>query len=192
MNYNNVSFEKSYGFAKQLPPSSAPEIAFSGRSNVGKSSLLNKLFSRKNIARVSSVPGKTVTINFFDAQGVKFVDLPGYGYAKAPAGEIERWSNMIEEYFNSDRNIVLVFQLIDMRRKPTEQDYQMLDFLEQTGIPYVIVLTKADKLKPMQRKKREEEIAGEFCEYSHAAVVPFSALNGEGIVDIRAEIEYYL
>ena len=192
INYNNVKFEKSYGFANQLPVSEAPEIAFSGRSNVGKSSLLNKLFGRKNIARVSSVPGKTITVNFFDASGIKFVDLPGYGYAKAPVKEIDRWGEMIEHYFNSGRNISLVVQLIDMRRKATDKDFQMIDFLEQTGLPYVIVLTKSDKLKPTERKRREQEIEEEFSGCSNVAVIPFSSLNGEGVVELKAEIEYYL
>ena len=99
MNYNTVKFEKSYGLSTQLPPGNIPEIAFAGRSNVGKSSLLNKLFNRKSLARVSSVPGKTITINFYDVDGKKFVDLPGYGYAKLSKTEKERFGELMEGYF---------------------------------------------------------------------------------------------
>ena len=192
MNFNNAVFEAAYGTAEQLPASDLPEICFSGRSNVGKSSLINRVLGRKALARVSSTPGKTVTVNFYRADNVRLVDLPGYGYAKAPVKEIDRWGEMIEHYFNSGRNISLVVQLIDMRRKATDKDFQMIDFLEQTGLPYVIVLTKADKLKPTERKRREQEIEEEFSGCSNVAVIPFSSLNGEGVVELKAEIEYYL
>ena len=122
MNFNNVKFETSFGVSAQLPKTDSVEIAFAGRSNVGKSSLLNKIFNRKNLARVSSVPGKTVTINFFDCDGVKMVDLPGYGYAKVSFDEKRRWSDLMESYFSSGRNIKLVVQLTDMRHSVTEQD----------------------------------------------------------------------
>ena len=105
MNYHNVIFEKSFGVAAQLPPSDLPEIAFAGRSNVGKSSMINKLFNRKQLARVSAVPGKTATINFFRADGMRFADLPGYGYAKVSKSEKRRWSELIEGYFTQERNL---------------------------------------------------------------------------------------
>ena len=109
MNYHNVVFETSFGKASQLIASDLVEIAFAGRSNVGKSSLINKIFNRRALARVSAVPGKTATINFFKLENVRFADLPGYGYAKVSQGEKERWSDLIEAYFNSDRQIGLVF-----------------------------------------------------------------------------------
>ena len=108
MNYNKAVFENAYGVLSQLPESDEPEVVFAGRSNVGKSSLLNKLFNRKNLARVSSVPGKTITINFYDVDNIKFVDLPGYGYAKVSFSEKKRWSDLVEGYFDSSINISLV------------------------------------------------------------------------------------
>ena len=131
MNYNNVAFEKAFGTFEQLTESDLPEICFSGRSNVGKSSLINKILSRKSLARVSTKPGKTVTINFYKLDSLRLVDLPGYGYAKVPFAERDRWSDLMEGYFNSGRNIKMVFQLIDMRHPATEFDRVMLDFLNQ-------------------------------------------------------------
>ena len=189
MNYNKVEFKASYGVASQLPESDLPEVVFSGKSNVGKSSLINRLFNRKKLARVSSVPGKTITINFFNCEEVNFVDLPGYGYAKKSASEIKRWGDMIEHYFQSGRNIALVIQILDIRHKPTEQDYQMLDFLEAAGINYLIILTKADKLKKTERIKREEEIQKELEAYN-AVTIPFSSETGEGLTELKSEIEY--
>ena len=112
MNYNKAEFEKAFGISSQLPQSTSPEIAFSGRSNVGKSSLLNKRFNRKSLARVSSVPGKTITINFYNVDDCKFVDLPGYGYAKLSKTERDRFGELMEGYFQSGRNIKLVVQLV--------------------------------------------------------------------------------
>ena len=119
MNYNNAQFETAYGVSSQLPESVDCEIAFAGRSNVGKSSLINKLLNRKKLARISSVPGKTITINFYKVDKIKFVDLPGYGYAKVSFKEKERWSELMESYFNSSRKISLVVQLVDMRHPVT-------------------------------------------------------------------------
>ena len=146
MRFDKTEFTAAYGTSKQLPPSKEAEIVFSGRSNVGKSSLINKLFNRKNLARVSSVPGKTITVNFFKGDGVYFVDLPGYGYAKRDQGERKRWAELMEGYFHSERNIALVIQLVDMRHPATDFDLDMLDFLSQMGIPYTVILTKSDKL----------------------------------------------
>ena len=143
MNYNKVTFDRAFGISAQLPPADGIEIAFAGRSNVGKSSLLNRLFNRKSLARVSSVPGKTVTVNFYDVDGVHFVDLPGYGYAKISKAEKKRFGELMEGYFQSGRPIRLVVQLIDMRHAPTADDLQMIDFLQQIGLPFVVVLTKA-------------------------------------------------
>ena len=126
MNFNKAEFIASYGISTQLIQDDLPEIAFAGRSNVGKSSLLNKLFNRKNLARVSSVPGKTVTVNFYNVDGNRFVDLPGYGYAKISKSEKDRFSELMEGYFQSGRNIKLVVQLVDMRHKPSADDIGMI------------------------------------------------------------------
>lgn len=188
MNFNNIKFETSYGVSAQLPPSAPAEIAFAGRSNVGKSSLINKLFNRKNLARVSSVPGKTVTINFFDCDGIKIVDLPGYGYAKVSHSEKKRWAELMESYFQSGRNIKLVFQLVDMRHTPSDQDFDMMRFLQFNKIPFVVVMTKCDKLNKTETAKRLEEIRTELLEFGDIKAIPFSATKGTGAEEIKAEM----
>ena len=180
MNLQDAAFEAAYGTFAQLPTSDLPEIAFSGRSNVGKSSLLNRLFNRKSLARVSSVPGKTVTINFYSVGDVRFVDLPGYGYAKVPKAEKMRWAEMMEGYFNSDRNIKLVVQLVDMRHPPTKDDLQMLSFLRENKIPYVVALTKSDKLNKTEYAQRLKSVQTELDFIRTECVIPFSAVTGEG------------
>lgn len=189
MNYNKAEFEKSYGISSQLPPSDITEIAFAGRSNVGKSSLLNKLFNRKSLARVSSVPGKTITINFYDVDGYKFVDLPGYGYAKLSKSERDRFGELMEGYFQSGRNIKLVVQLVDMRHKPSQDDFGMIEFMKQMNIPFVVVCTKADKLKVKEFKKREQEIKEELSMVDSHLIIPFSSQNGLGLDKIKMLIE---
>ena len=119
MNYSKAEFKAAYGTFSQIPPSELPEIAFSGRSNVGKSSLINKLMGRKSLARVSAVPGKTITINFYSLEKLHIVDLPGYGYAKVAKNEKLRWAELIEGYLHDDRNLALVVQLIDFHHSPT-------------------------------------------------------------------------
>lgn len=146
MNFSKAKYKASYGTFDQLPSSDLPEIAFTGRSNVGKSSLLNAIFGRRALAKVSSKPGKTATINFFDCDGVNLVDLPGYGFAKVSRSELDRWADLIEGYFNSERDLKLAVALIDIRHEPSELDKTMVNFLYEIGVPFVIVLTKADKL----------------------------------------------
>lgn len=180
MNLQDATFEAAYGTFAQLPTSDLPEIAFSGRSNVGKSSLLNRLFNRKSLARVSSVPGKTVTINFYSVGDVRFVDLPGYGYAKVPKAEKMRWAEMMEGYFNSERNIRLVVQLVDMRHPPTKDDLQMLSFLRENNIPFVVALTKSDKLNKTEYAKRLKSVQTELDFVQTEYLIPFSAVTGEG------------
>lgn len=192
MKYEKAEFKSAYGTFEQLPVSDLPEIAFAGRSNVGKSSLLNKLFMRKNLARVSSVPGKTITINFYGVDGVNFVDLPGYGYAKVSRSEKQRWAKMMEGYFNSDRNIKLVIQLVDMRHPPTEDDIMMMEFLESTGIDFVVVMTKSDKLNKGDYKKRLEKSKAELNFIDSDYIIPFSSQTGENIEKIKAIIESHL
>lgn len=189
MNYNKAEFEQAYGLLSQLPESSEAEIAFAGRSNVGKSSLLNKLFNRKQLARVSSVPGKTVTINFYDVDCVKFVDLPGYGYAKISKQELNRFSELMEGYFKSERKIALVVQLIDMRHPATKDDLAMIEFMKAMNIPFIIVMTKADKLKKKAYEERLKLSKQELVSAQGAPVVPFSSVTGQGINGIKNYIE---
>lgn len=189
MNYNKAEFEKAFGTSSQLPQSTSPEIAFSGRSNVGKSSLLNKLFNRKSLARVSSVPGKTITINFYNVDDCKFVDLPGYGYAKLSKTERDRFGELMEGYFQSGRNIKLVVQLVDMRHKPSQDDFGMIDFMQQMNIPFIIACTKADKLKVKEFQKREREIKQELNMVDEGLIVPFSSQTGLGLDNIKMLIE---
>ncbi|MCI8624283.1 MAG: YihA family ribosome biogenesis GTP-binding protein [Provencibacterium sp.] len=185
MNYPNIAFETSFGRSSQLPASTLPEVAFAGRSNVGKSSMINRLFSRKNLARVSSVPGKTATINFFRLENLRFVDLPGYGYAKVSKGEKERWRDLVGGYFAQGRDVALVFSLIDMRHPPTVDDKGMVDFLIDQQYPFICVLTKADKLSNAQRAGRMEAIRSELPCGDQLTFVPFSAQTGEGVEEIR-------
>lgn len=189
MNFNNAEFSASYGIFKQIPQSDEIEIAFSGRSNVGKSSLINKIFNRKALARVSSMPGKTITINFYSLENIKIVDLPGYGYAKVAKTEKQRWAGLIEGYLADDRNLQLVFQLIDFRHAPTSDDIMMINFLIDNEIPFVIVLTKADKLKKSERKARLAAYQSEIPCAEQITMIEFSAETGEGAEEIRRIIE---
>ena len=188
MNFNKAEFEKAFGLSAQLPIADKPEITFAGRSNVGKSSVLNKLFNRKNLARVSSVPGKTVTVNFYNVDGERFVDLPGYGYAKIPKAEKQRFAELMEGYFQSGRDIRLVVQLIDMRHKPTADDMAMISFLKQFEIPFAVVLTKSDKLKKKEYTSQKELIINELGNPEYP-VIPFSSVTGEGVEEIKCVIE---
>ena len=189
MNYNNAAFEAAYGTSAQLPKSDLPEIAFSGRSNVGKSSLLNKLTNRKQLARVSGTPGKTVTVNFFRVGDVRLCDLPGYGYARVGEAEKRRWSDLMEGYFQSGRNIRLVVQLVDMRHPPSTDDISMLKFLQSAQIPFVIALTKSDKLNKTGREQRLKLLKEELAFLGEFTAIPFSSINGEGVKEIQFEIE---
>lgn len=190
MNFNNAQFERAFGSFEQLTESDRPEVCFSGRSNVGKSSLINKVLGRKSIARVSSKPGKTVTINFFTLEHLRLVDLPGYGYAKVADSEKLRWAELMEGYFGSGRNIKMVFQLVDMRHPVQEFDLNMLDFLTQMEIPFTVILTKSDKLNKSETDKRLSLIKTELGDYyENTTVIPFSALKGNGVEEIRKIIE---
>lgn len=191
MNVNSVEFLMSCGISSQLPKSDIPEVVFSGRSNVGKSSLINKLVNRKNLARVSATPGKTATINFFKLSDFMLVDLPGYGYAKVSASEKMRWAELVEGYFADERNVALIVQICDIRHKPSKDDLDMLRFLYETGSDFIVVLTKKDKLNKTELSNQisyYSELLGEFgCEF-----YPFSALSGDGTEDIRAAIDKYI
>lgn len=192
MNFNEVSFEFAAGTVNQLPASTLPEIVFSGHSNVGKSSLINKLVQRKALARVSAQPGKTATINFYKLPEFRLVDLPGYGYAKVSKAEKDRWAALVEGYLSAQRNIKLIVQIIDIRHKPTKDDYDMLTFLYNSNAPFVIVLTKKDKLKKTAYEKRIDEVLDELQAYEGIQLIPFSAVDGSGVEDIKEVIEEYI
>ncbi len=191
MNFNTSVFESAFGLASQLPESTLPEICFAGKSNVGKSSLINKTLGRKALARVSGKPGKTITINFYKLDSARIVDLPGYGYAKVDYREKERWADLMEGYFRGKRNIPMVFQLIDMRHKVGEADLSMLEFLNYYKIPYMIVLTKCDKLNKTEFAERlrlvREELSGIISD--NTEILPVSALSGIGTDKLREIIE---
>lgn len=189
MNFHTIAFESSFGRLEQLPESDRMEIAFAGRSNVGKSSMINKVFARKNLARVSSMPGKTATINFFRLDPVRFIDLPGYGYAKVSKTEQARWSRLAEGYFTSGRDIALVFQLLDMRHPPTRNDLTMINFLIDHELPFVLVLTKQDKLSARQQQQRLLALQDELPCADQITLVPFSSKTGHGVDRIREIIE---
>lgn len=190
MNFSKAEFKAAYGTFKQIPPPEKIEIAFAGRSNVGKSSLINRLFGRRNLARVSSQPGKTATINFYELENVYFADLPGYGYAKVSKSEKERWSGLIGGYLSDGRrDLALVFQLVDMRHPPTKDDLQMIDYLIQNELPFVVVLTKADKLNKTERTNRLEALKTELPYYDELTVIPFSAVTDEGVEKLREIVE---
>lgn len=185
MEFRNAEFYSSYGRFEQLPPSQKLEIAFAGRSNVGKSSLINKVFGRKALARVSSVPGKTQTVNFYKLDDIFIVDLPGYGYAKVSKSEKKRWQELIGGYFAAGRDIGLVFSLVDMRHPPTADDITMINFLIDSETPFCVVLTKADKLNKSERTARLKALKDELPMYDELTILTFSAVTGEGVDEIR-------
>ncbi len=192
INFNKAEFTAAAGTSSQLQKSDKPEVIFSGRSNVGKSSLINKLVNRKALARVSATPGKTATINFFDVDKFCLVDLPGYGYAKVSHSERDRWAELMEGYFAQERNFCLVVQIVDMRHPPTQDDMNMIDFLYNNGFDFIIVLTKKDKLKKNAQKQSLERLNDIFKDYEGVELYPFSALNGEGTEEIREAISRYV
>ena len=183
LNIQNTNLKISAGLPKQFPSDPVPQVAFSGRSNVGKSSLINTLLGRKSLARVSSAPGKTITINFYDVdKKLYLVDLPGYGFAKRSPEDKKKWSALTDGYFTSNKNIdrlTLVLQLIDSRVGPTKDDEMMLEFLRASELPFVVVATKIDKLNATERKKNLEAISNHPL-ISGEKVIAFSSLKGEG------------
>lgn len=175
---------------EQYPPKDLPEIALAGRSNVGKSSLVNTLTNRKNIARTSSTPGKTATINFYEiANKYRFVDLPGYGYAKVSKEEKKKWGGMIENYLSKRENLKGVFLLVDARHKPTSDDKTMFDWIKSFGYEPIVVATKLDKLKKSEVEKNLTEIYN-FLELDYDSVlIPFSAQTREGREEVLEAVD---
>ena len=192
MNYHNVKFKAAYGTSSQLPVSTLPEVSFAGRSNVGKSSLLNKLMYRKSLAKVSSTPGKTATINFYDVDGYDFVDLPGYGFAKVAKSEKHRWSELIEGYFNQERIFALVVSLIDIRHEASALDLNMIEFLRESGLPFMVVLTKADKLSKQQCMKQTALLRKQLQLDKDTPMLAVSSESGTGINELRVIINQYI
>ena len=194
LNTQNVSLKISAGLPRQFPSEPVPQVAFSGRSNVGKSSLINALLNRKSLARVSSAPGKTITINFYDVdRKLYLVDLPGYGFAKRSPEDKKKWSALTDGYFTQNKNIdrlSLVLQLIDSRIGPTADDEMMLDFLRASELPYAVVATKTDKLNATERKKNLEALRAHPL-IADVPLIPFSALKGEGKEDLWKTIFRY-
>ncbi len=185
INFHEAEFEKSVGNLIQISNDNLPEIVFSGKSNVGKSSLINKILNRKSLARVSTKPGKTINLNFYNLKKLRFVDLPGYGYAKVSFSEKKRWSNLVEGYFNLKRNIALVIQIVDFRHPPSELDMQMIEYLYSKDLPFVIVASKSDKLNKTQRAEREKSMQSELGRYKDIPQIIFSSVSGEGIEKIK-------
>lgn len=186
----NAELETVCGISSKLPDNPGVEIAFAGKSNVGKSSLINGLLNRKALARTSSQPGKTQTINFYKInQEFYFVDLPGYGYAKVSATEREKWGKMIERYLHSSDQLQLVFLLIDIRHEPSQNDVMMYDWICHNGFTPVIIATKADKIKRSQLQKNIKIIRQKFGMQKEDLLFPFSALTRQGRDEILDYVE---
>ena len=188
LNLNNTTLGLTVGNQKQFPRDPRPEIALSGRSNVGKSSLINTLLGRKSLARVSSAPGKTITINYYDVdKKLYLVDLPGYGYAKRSADSKRSWSSLTEDFFiknPSSDALRLVIQLIDIRTGPTDDDILMINMMIDRGIPFTVVATKTDKLSKTALAARLVELEEEFFLGTDIKILPFSSVSREGKEDL--------
>ncbi|MBO5744496.1 MAG: YihA family ribosome biogenesis GTP-binding protein [Clostridia bacterium] len=188
LNFNNITL-KTTGLPEQFPKDNLPQIAFSGRSNVGKSSLINALMGRKSFARVSSAPGKTITVNFYGIdKKLYIVDLPGYGYAKRTDEDRRRWSGLVDSYLTKSPSLVGVVQLIDMKVGPTTDDMTMLDWLIKMEIPHVIVATKSDKLNKTEYEKMLGALRSHPYIKEDVPIIPFSALKPVAKEKIWTEI----
>lgn len=188
LNLQNAKLAISAGDPRQFLSNPVPQIVLSGRSNVGKSSLINTLLGRKALARVSSAPGKTITVNFYDVDGKLFlVDLPGYGFAKRPPAERAKWSALTDGYFTKNRNIdrvKLVLQLIDLKVGPTADDVMMLRYLTEAGLPFAVVATKTDKLNKTERTAALDRLYNHEDIPAGTEIFPFSAQSGEGKAEL--------
>ena len=193
MNVNNVSLETVCGITSTLPENSLPEFAFAGKSNVGKSSLINALINRKALARTSAQPGKTQTINFYNVEEqLYFVDLPGYGYAKVSQEIKEKWGKMIERYLKKSKQLKLVFLLIDIRHEPSANDKNMYEWIEYNGFEPIIIATKLDKINRSQVAKHIKMLRTGLGLKKETILIPFSAETKQGKEEIWSVIESYL
>ena len=189
----NAALETVCGITSKLPENSMPEVAFSGKSNVGKSSLINALMNRKSLARTSAQPGKTQTINFYNVNdSIYFVDLPGYGYARANESIKAQWGKMIENYLHQSRQLRAVFLLIDIRHKPSENDCIMYDWIIGHGFKPIIIATKLDKIKRSQIQKQVKLLGETLGAEKDTRIIPFSAVTKQGREEIYEIIKEIL
>ena len=181
LNVNKADFVKSAAAPGQFIRSSVPKVVFAGKSNVGKSSVINRVLNRKNFARVGAHPGKTIHINYFriDKQ-IYFIDLPGYGYASVAKSERERWGKMMEQFFSEPERVTLGVMIVDARHKPTKDDETMADWFHSTGCPLIVVANKTDKLKKSEIEPNLKVIAETLSLDESAVLIPFSAEKGTG------------
>ena len=191
MDFLSCSFWRSFGEASQLLPSDRNEIVLCGRSNVGKSTLINKLCNNNKLARVSSTPGKTTTINFFYLEDCYLVDLPGYGFSKRSNSDKERWGRLMESYFSSGRNIRLAVLLLDARRSPNNDDMGMIQYFNIFNIHYIVVLTKIDKLNVKEYKEQYSNIKEILEKKECLDIIPYSSLNNNSVIELRERINRY-
>ena len=189
MNLQKAEFVTSIADLSRLPKDGLPQIAFSGKSNVGKSSVINRILNRKNFARVGETPGKTVHINFFRIdEKAYFVDLPGYGYAKVPQAEKERWSRLMESYFSVPERIALGILIVDARHKPTQNDVTMAEYFKSAGRPFLVVANKLDKLKKSELEPNMAQIRAVLGLSDETVLIPFSAEKGTGRDELVSRI----
>ncbi|MCD8348709.1 MAG: ribosome biogenesis GTP-binding protein YihA/YsxC [Lachnospiraceae bacterium] len=185
-----ASLETVCGITSRLPENGRPEVAFAGKSNVGKSSLINTLMNRKSLARTSSQPGKTQTINFYNVNNSLYlVDLPGYGYANVPQSEKEKWGKMIERYLHTSSQLKAVFLLIDIRHEPGQNDKTMYEWICANGYEPVILVTKLDKIKRSQIQKQLKLVRESLCLHPGTKMIPFSSQTGQGREEVWEWIE---
>lgn len=193
MKVNKAEIEISAVSQAQYPTSNLPEIALAGRSNVGKSSFINKMINRKGLVRTSAKPGKTQTLNFYTINDAfYFVDVPGYGYAKVSKKEREKWGTMMEEYFETREVLKLVVLIVDSRHDPTKDDLQMAEYLNYLNRPLLVVATKLDKVPRSKRPKQLKATKDQFAPYENVTIIPFSAETGENKEAIWREMRNYM
>lgn len=193
MKIKNVSLETVCGVTSRLPENTLPEIAFAGKSNVGKSSLINALMNRKALARTSAQPGKTQTINFYNVNDAMYlVDLPGYGYAKTSASEKEKWGKMIENYLHTSKKLQAVFLLIDIRHDPSANDKMMYDWMVYQGFTPIIIATKLDKIKRSQIQKNVKAIREGLKVKPGTVIIPFSSETKQGRDELWEVIDSFV
>lgn len=193
MKITSAEFVKSIIDPAQLPRDGRPEFAFAGRSNVGKSSLLNRILNRKGLAKTSATPGKTQTLNYFNINGrIYFVDLPGYGYAKVPKHLKDQWNSVMLDYLAKRKTLRLAIHLIDGRHAPMKNDIEMVSLLDEAEVPTLIVATKVDKLSKAQRDRTIGEIRSVLELEEDAYIIPFSSVTGEGVGPVLEIIEEFI